>query len=857
MKFYETKEARLSLAKTLAEEGIVLLKNEKDLLPLQAGNQVAVFGRAAMHTIIGGGGSGASSSEEATVIYNELKHVGLQPVQQLEEYYLQQVEMERLQSPDKEEERAAFVDLVSSGMIYEIFGRYHTPVPEYPVPETIVSSINRYVPAIYVIGRGSGGEECDRRVEEDYYLTESEQSMVKRIAQHFDKVIIVLNINGYIDLSWTNEYPCIQSILYLGTAGEQGAAALASIVTGIVSPSGKLAATMAHSFEDYPSSPYFFTNKDRSDTILTYQNFGLSAKENGSEGFAKSPVAFYREGIYVGYRYFDSFYKEVLYPFGYGLSYAEFDIDYLTTEPNKEALQIKVKVTNRSKKYSGKEVVQLYISAPSGRLDRPYQELMAYEKTKMLAQGECEIVSIVLPFQELATYEEATASYIIEAGDYYIRLGNSSRSTKIVGKITVPSTFVCATHQNRLSLNCNNKEKLKFLRKDKFEEVTEHYPGEASEMEKALCLFTLSAENLTCENRKERNTAGSIISKPMEDPAVSVYTLQDVKTGKVNMEDFVNQLSHEELAVLVNGYGPGLPFGGMGGQYPNTTCYNNGEEIAVATHKVGSVGYISPALLKYGIPSIFYKDGPAGVQMTAWPTGMSMAGTFNKKLLYEFGHACGTEAEQQQVDSWLAPAVNIQRNPIGGRNFEYYSEDPRHTGYCGLAITLGVEENNRVTTCPKHFVLNEQETYRRGSTKQSYDALDSIIEERAAREIYLKPFEMIVRGSKVSTIMTSFNKINGIFAAGNQELCNGILREEWGYKGIVVTDWGDMDIVVDGADAVAAGNDIIMPGGPPVIKQVLLGYQEGRCSIRDLRIAATNLLNFVMNSASYEDFYNN
>jgi beta-glucosidase len=363
-----------------------------------------------------------------------------------------------------------------------------------------------------------------------------------------------------------------------------------------------------------------------------------------------------------------------------------------------------------------------------------------------------------------------------------------------------------------------------------------------------MLLCTLTHNSVRIQARKEAATTFTA-------PAIT-STLLDVKTGKVPMENFVAQFTPEELAVLVNGYGPGLPFGGLGGEYPATISDENGNEIGSCTHPTGFVGYVSPALHKYGIPSVHYKDGPAGVQMIAWPTGMSMACTFNQKLLYEFGHACGTEAELLQVDSWLAPAINIQRSPIGGRNFEYYSEDPRHTGYCGLAITLGVEENNKVTTCPKHFALNEQETYRRGSIKKSYDALDSIVEERAAREIYLKPFEMIVRGSKVSTLMTSFNKINGTFAAGNDDLCNGILREEWGYHGIVVTDWGDMDIVVDGADAVAAGNDIIMPGGPPVINQVLQGYKEGRCSIADLRKAVSNLLYFVMNSASF-DFYCN
>ena len=697
---------------------------------------------------------------------------------------------------------------------------------------------------------------------------------------------MVLNANGFIDLSWIKEYPAIQAVMYLGTAGEQGAAALAELLVGADSPSGKLAATMALSYQEYPSSPYFFTDKDKPDTIITYEQLGLSAQENGSRGFDKSPVAFYQEGIYVGYRYFDTFRKEVLYPFGYGLSYAEFAIEGQSFDLRRGMFYLKVRVKNTSHYYSGKEVVQLYISAPDGQSEKPYQELLTYEKTRTLAPGESEEIELFVPAHELAEYQENSAAYVVEAGDYYLRVGNSSRNTRIVGKITVPESIVTEQFKNRLSLSPANQEKLPFLQ-GTGEEQPEFYPGERQEKEAASCLWVLTPEGVEkpskqqgagCEDSQSLNNISeegtlsegeSLQTSPKEEtiqalsegenlPGLSedkiVRTLADVASGSCSLEELVEQLTVEELAVLVNGYGPGLPFGGMGGTYPETICNKNGEKIGTNTHPVGSVGYVSPAIERYGIPSVYYKDGPASVGMIAWPTGMSMACTFNKKALYEFGHACGTEAELGKVDSWLAPAVNLQRSPIGGRNFEYYSEDPRHTGFCGLYIAKGAEENNIVTTCPKHFALNEQETYRRGNTKKSIDAIDSIIEERAAREIYLKPFEMLVRGSRVDTIMTSFNKINGTFAAGNSDLCNGILREEWGYQGVLVTDWGDMDIVVDGADAVAAGNDIIMPGGPPVIAQVLKGYEEGRCSLEAMRKAASNLLGFVLHSASFEAY---
>ena len=261
------------------------------------------------------------------------------------------------------------------------------------------------------------------------------------------------------------------------------------------------------------------------------------------------------------------------------------------------------------------------------------------------------------------------------------------------------------------------------------------------------------------------------------------------------------------------------------------------------------------------IPAIFCSDGPNGVRKQAgagdhlginpavpatyFPTAAAMANSWDEALGEEIGEALAEEAVTMGVNVILGPGLNIKRSPLCGRNFEYFSEDPFLTGVCACAITKGVQENHQVLVCPKHFAVNEQETYRRGNAKKQYDAVDSVITERAARELYLKPFEMLVKKANVRCIMTSFNKINGIFAGGNSDLCNRILREEWGYEGFLVTDWGDMDIVVDGADAVAAGNDVVMPGGPPVIKQILNGYREGRVTRRQLETAASHLLRVI------------
>jgi len=868
MRKYESKEARQRLAREIAAESIVLLKNEDQVLPLEKGKKVAIFGRGQLDTQIGGSGSGASNSQDAKNILDECIRAGLVPVEAVADYYRGVIATEKEEAAKKgsDFDFSKLGDLVASGLIYELFGRYTAPVAE---PEVLEDELTlawaETDTAIVVLNRASGGEECDRRIEDDYYLLESEKQMLETVCPHFWKVIVILNLNGVIDTAWIQKYPSIKSVLFMGTPGEQGAAALADILVGDVNPSGRLSATFGLKYEDYPTAKHFSSNKDLPESILEYKHYGLDAEANRdkvakkSPGlaedavFEKNPVSVYQEGIYMGYRYFDTFDKEVMYPFGFGLSYAKFDQKVVGIVRDGAEMVVTVMVTNVSEDApAGKDVVQVYASLPVGRLEQPYKKLVGYAKTELLTAGQSETLEIRIPLTELMSYDEKQAAYILEPGDYIIRTGSTGCGLHVAGKITVAEEIVVVKYANRLSLQECNRGKIEFLSADASLREIEHYAGEKEELAGVAEVFCLSpadgeamAVSLTKMNALEFPQVGEPSKEYQE---TGIWQFSDVENGHVSLQDFVAQMTVEELAVLANGYGPGLPFGGMGSKAPATIQYEDGTDIAVSSHKTGNMGYVSPSLPKYGIPSAFYKDGPAGVRLTAWPTGMILACAFNPELVYEFGAAAGWEAESQDVDSWLAPAMNLHRNPLGGRNFEYFGEDPYLAGICGLMVARGAEENNYVTTCPKHYALNEQETYRRGSMKKLFDATDSIVEERVARELYLKPFEMVVRGSQVKTIMSSFNKINGTFAGGSKDLCTHILREEWGYQGVVVTDWGDMDIVVDGADAVVAGNDVVMPGGPPVIAQVLAGYQEGRCSIEALRVAAENLLTFVLSS---------
>ena len=821
------------IARKIAEESIVLLKNADHILPLKEKKEITFFGRTQIGTLYSGNGSGGANIPGCATILEECEKRGIKPESLLKEFYEYKASAEQVTEED-EFDWTKVSEMVNSGIMYEIFGKYKAPLDEYDVPETLIfQAAEKTDTAIFVIGRNSGGEECDRHLPEDYYLTRSEESLLKDICTHFANVVIVLNVNGLIDLSWMKKYASIKSLLFIGIPGEEGASALAGILTGEINPSGKLAVTIAEHYEDYPSADHFSWDKEHLENILDYESYGLSSEENGSTGFTKSPVTVYWEDIYTGYRYFDTFGKQVLYPFGYGLSYTAFAISDALVKKQNGGILVTADVKNIGE-MSGKEVIQIYLSKvyPAEGVERPYQELKGFEKTSDLAPGEKEQVKIWIPWRELAVYDEERAAWVIESGDYLLKMGNSSRDTFVKGLICVEKTILAEQCTNCLNITECNNGKIEFLTQKEND----------AEMASVL--------NIT-EQNKDVSGQNIIFVTPedvhdvQENRKCGKETISKAETTVSEREKERNlaELSIKELAALCVGYGPGTPFAAVGDRSdPSTIFDDEGKPMTTNSHPTGYPGYVSPAIEEKGIKSVFYKDGPAGIGGVAWPTEMLIACSFDKKLWQMFGDAVGKECEEQQVNVWLAPAVNLHRNPLCGRNFEYFSEDPYLTGVCACEITKGVQNSRPVIVCPKHFAANEQETFRRGNAGKNVDAVDSILTERALREQYLKPFEMLVKDAGIACIMTSFNKINGSFSGGSHDLCTHILREEWGFEGAVVTDWGDMDMVVDGADAVAAGNDIVMPGGPPVIRQILKGYEEGRVTREELEQAVRHLL---------------
>lgn len=681
------------LARQIAEESAVLLKNE-GLLPFAPGNKVAVFGRTQLEPVLSGNGSGATYGHGNGNFLTALEQEGIVPVKPLKDAYTRLVEEDKKNLPP-EMDFSQMKHVVASGLMYEIFGKYQPTPREISLPGDLLDQAAAETDtALWILGRKSGGEECDRHLEHDFTLSSEEETLLQEMCARFQKVAVVLNVNGVTDLSWVEEYPQVKALLFLGIPGQEGAMALAGLLTGKVNPSGKLAFTIAKRYEDYPACRDFSWDKDHPDTILTYEDYGLTPPPAKGD-FLHRPVTVYREGIYAGYRYFDAFGKEPLFPFGFGLSYTSFG--WKTTGVNKGPGGITVQAAVKNVgSCPGKEALQLYLSPAGTASEQPVQTLKAFAKTGLLAPGGEEELVLTVPWRELATYQEEKAAWVMEAGTYLLRVGNSSRATQVVGAVQVDKDILVEQISNRLSMDPAYAAQVKFLHRQ---------PPAAPILGKDLPCLVVTAQDVPC----------------WETPGVPVLDC--------------SRLSDRQLATLCVGYGPGIPFSAFRDvPDPNTIFENDGSPVAVNDHPEGVNGYVSPAIPEEGIHSVYYKDGPAGIGETAWPGEMLMACSFDQNLLQAFGNAVAEECQSQGVDIWLAPALNLHRHPLGGRNFEYYSEDPFLAGACACAVTKGVQEHHPVLVCVKHFAANEQETYRRGSAKQdhgrsTFDAVDSVLSE--------------------------------------------------------------------------------------------------------------------------------
>lgn len=761
----------LKKAAETVSEGIVMLKNDNNALPLNKNEEVAVFGRIQLHYYKSGTGSGGLVNvSKVTGILEGLIESGVKVNEELLSVY-------------KEWDEENPFDIGNG------WGQEPWSQAEMPLSDELVERIgNKCTTAIVIIGRTAGEEQDNTLSKGAFLLSDIENDMLMKVRRSFEKVIVLLNVGGIIDMSFVDDCSP-DSVLYVWQGGMTGGTGTAAVLTGEVSPSGKLTDTIAYSVSDYPSA----------------QNFGSTERN------------FYCEDIYVGYRYFETFAKDkVRYPFGFGLSYTSFETDVSSVTENNGELTFSVTVKNNGN-YKGKEVVQLYVQAPQGKLGKSARVLCGYEKTKELMPEESETLEITVKLSDIASYDDSgitgnKSCYILEAGEYSFYIGSDVRSAEKVHSLNLSDDIVTEKLSQALA------PVLPF----------ERIRPSLSDNGQFIAVYENAPLLEIYEN--ERRSAG--IPEEIEYTGDKGIKLSDVLSGRKTMEEFIAQLSDEDLSCIIRGEGMGSP--------------------RVTAGTASAFGGVSDSLTEYGIPCGCCSDGPSGMRLDcgtkafSLPNGTMIASTFNKKLITELYTFMGLEMRANKVDCLLGPGMNIHRHPLNGRNFEYFSEDPYLTGTIAAAELKGLQSVG-VTGTIKHFCGNNQETGRHTS--------DSVISERALREIYLKGFEIAVKQGNADSIMTTYGAVNGLWTAGSYDLCTQILRNEWGFDGFVMTDWwadiNEREKPCDKTNFAAiarAQNDIYMvcSDGSKNDDNTLESLENGSLSRSELQRNAMNICRFLI-----------
>ncbi len=706
-----------NVARQVVAEGCVLIKNENAVLPIEGGEKISVFGRAQCNYYKSGTGSGGDVKVPYTT--GILEGLRKNPKVQVNE---------ELADTYTEWVKSHPFDNGGGGWAAEPWFQEEMPLTQEQVEAAKAKSDT----AVVLIGRTAGEDKDSAVAAGSYLLTETEKDMLTKVSAAFDKVAVVLNVPAIMDMLWMDDYD-IDSVIYVWQGGMSGGDGVADVLTGDVNPSGHLTDTIAKEYEDYPSS----------------KNFG------------RTDYNYYAEDIYVGYRYFETFAKDrVLYPFGYGLSYTTFDTSAYSVTETEDSINVFTTVENTGDR-AGKETVQVYFGAPQGKLGRPAKELVAFAKTKLLEPGESQDITLTFKKDNMKTYDDSgvtghKSAYVLEAGDYSVYVGNNVRDSKLA----------YVYNQKELKVVEQLEEEMAPVKA--FQRIKPLVTDEDGTMVTAVGYEDVPLQTVDVPKKILDNLPEELVKKDNQH-----YDLKDVADGKVTTEQFVAQLSWSELISIVQGEGMS-PAGVTAG-------------VASAFGGVNTKledGTVTTLTELYGIPRACTADGPSGIRQTAnatsIPGGAAIACTWNLDLIEKMMTLEGQEMIENEIDSLLGPGINIHRNPLNGRNFEYYSEDPLVTGRVAAAYTKGIQKSGATVTI-KHFCANNQETNRH------YD--DSRVSERALREIYLRGFEIAVKEGHARSVMTSYNPINGLWAASNYDLATDILRKEWGFEGIVMTDW--------------------------------------------------------------------
>ena len=806
------------IARQAAAEGTVLLKNE-GVLPLKKGERVALFGGGSVKTIKGGTGSGDVNEREVVSIYQGFADAGFELSNKV---WLDNFAATYQKA--REDWRAEILEDFEKTGKRSLIGAYSTHIFRMPTGDPMQESDFEGVETgFYVISR-TAGEDADRFNEAgDYYLTDMEKEQLTYLSQHVKNVAVIVNTGGQIDLSFVDAIPNLRVLLVISQPGMEGGHALADVVSGDVTPSAKLVDTWAKDYADFSNSKTFSHN-------------------NGN-----IQQEYYEEGQYVGYRYFDSFDVEAAYPFGFGLSYTDFDIHTDSVSACGNDVRVVVTVKNTGSVYAGKEVVQIYASCPQTELHKVSKKLVAFKKTRLLAPGESQTLEITFGAKYLASFDEVQSSWTVEAGKYGIWAGNSSVDLELAAVLEVAETAV-------------------------IEEVAH------------ICPLQIELNEMVCpdELRLVKEQAWHALATEKNVPVVTYAPVkaqaERIVPNKVSAlaEELTEKLTDDQLIAMVIGEiskGQGSQIGAAGIMVP------------------GAAGETSGALEEqYDVPGVSMADGPAGLRLvksyevdlttgnvvnqgfaaaleggffadqsdhencrryyqyaTAIPVGTALAQTWDEELLATVGKAVAREMQEFGVSWWLAPGMNIHRNPLCGRNFEYYSEDPVVAGKMAAAITRGVQSVPGVGTTIKHFACNNQEDNRMGS--------NTVVSERVLREIYLRGFEIAVKESQPMAIMTSYNLINGLHTANSKDLCTVAARQEWDFQGIIMTDW--CTTFERGGSAswkcIEAGNDLIMPGWDGDITSIQNALADGTLSKEDLKACVRRMLTVIYQTLAYED----
>lgn len=742
--------------------GIVMLKND-GALPLKQGGTAAVFGRIQLHYYKSGTGSGGMVNVSKVIgITDGLLDAGYKLDEQLLNAYREWDE----QNPFD----------YGEGWGGEPWSQKEMPLTD----ELVGGAAFRADVAIVIIGR-TAGEEMDNKLEKGaFLLSDLEEDMLRRVTSAFDKTVVLLNTGGLIDMSFMDRYP-VSAVMYVWQGGMVGGAGTAAVLTGEVSPSGKLPDTIAYEISDYPSDKFF----------------------------GSGDMDCYGEDIYIGYRYFETFAKDrVRFPFGFGMSYTSFDIAASDFKLDGDKVTGSVNVKNTGST-PGREVVQIYCSAPQGKLGKPARVLCGFDKTRALQPGESQTLSFEIPLESVASYDDSgvtghKSAWILEQGGYVFYAGADVRSASEAYSLTLPETVVrqCKSALGPLTAF---KRMVNSGGKPEFEDVP--LTGEAFPHDHAK----LPAEIPQTGDRGIR--------------------LADVVNGKNTLEEFTAQLTDYDLSCIIRGEGMGSP--------------------KVTAGTAAAFGGVSDTLTALGIPCACCDDGPSGMRLDcgtkafSLPNGTLLASTFDRPLMTELFTFMGLEMHTNQVDCLLGPGMNIHRHPLNGRNFEYFSEDPYLTGEMASAELAGLHSTGAEGTI-KHFCGNNRETRRH--------FLDSVISERALREIYLRGFEKAVKKGGAKSVMTTYGQVNGVWTAGNYGLVTGILHDDWGFDGFTMTDWwaninrrGKAPDKSDFAAMAMAQNDVYMvtADGAACNDNTLDSLNSGELTRGELQRNAMNILRFL------------